>query len=143
MDLIFTTGNFFDKIGKITKLENIRDSINKKKEEGVEISFAAKRALSVFPISDVRVLFAVDGDRIVKTIESNEASNIKKIENAGFSNVVFVNPIFDEDINIKAICYHIPQEYCEKIGWTDSKNPPAFVAEVFTKLDCMPDEIID
>lgn len=41
------------------------------------------------------------------------------------------------------VCYYISYRELEKIGWTDAVIVPDFVIEVFTKLGCMPEEIVN
>lgn len=160
MNLIFKEGSLLEKLEKCRILDNMRSEITKKILEGVEFSNESAIALSHFKESNVETFFVLNikEDKIYKTIDVFAAAqNI--YSNAGYSTTTFhpsryynledftgeelVEKTAEQVLKKDWVYYYISQRELDKIGWTDPQNSPAFVTEVFTKLDCMPDEITE
>ena len=144
MILIFNSGNLLERLAKCSILENMRSEIEEKIAQGVVFSYEATAALAVFPKSEIETFFVLKKGKIKKTVEVSQAANIN-FKNSGYSEAKFLN--YPEttvliELENEPICYHIQKIHCDLIGWTDAKNPPEFVLEVFRNLNCMPDEMI-
>lgn len=138
--LIFKTGTLLEKLEKCRIIDNMRTEIEKKVLQGVEFSNEAFLALAAFPKSEIETLFGIKDGQIVGCVEKSQAANISFL-NAGYAIPTFYqSEIKDEK---EWVCYCISPYELEKIGWTDTKEIPSFVTEVFEKLNCMPDEIIN
>ncbi|WP_338766002.1 hypothetical protein WAF17_02825 [Bernardetia sp. ABR2-2B] len=156
MKLIYKSNSILDKIKKVRIVDNMRDEIHQKIEQGVEFSNEATLALSVFPLSDAETVFSIVEDRIVKGAYKFKKENPK---NWGYSFAEFhpsryynleeyegqelADKTAEQEEKKDWVCYYISYRELEKIGWTDAAIVPDFVTEVFTKLDCMPDEIVN
>lgn len=139
INLIFKK-QILENLEKCRIIDNMRTEIEKKVLEGVEFSNEATLALSVFPKSEIETFFALKNGEIISCVEKTQAANL------AFSTAGYTIPSFYESKKEEEkewICYCISPYELEKIGWTDAADIPDFVIEVFTKLNCMPDEIIN
>ncbi|WP_338814046.1 hypothetical protein V9L05_01225 [Bernardetia sp. Wsw4-3y2] len=153
MKLIFKQDSALE---KVRILDNMRDEISKKIYQGVEFSNEATLALAIFPISEAETIFSIVDDKIVKGAYNFKVENPK---NWGYSYAEFhpsryynleqyegqelIEKTAEQEEKKDWVCYYISPVELEKIGWTDEKQVPFFVTEVFEKLDCMPDEIVN
>lgn len=154
MKLIYKQNHILEKLEKVRIIDNMRDEIYNKIREGVTFSNEATLALAVFPASDTETIFSIVDDKIVKGVYVFKNQNPK---NWGYSYAEFhPSRYYDlsffegEELAQKTaeqeekkdwVCYYISPRELEKIGWTDAKEVPNFVTEIFQKLGCEPDEI--
>lgn len=154
MKLVFKSGSILEKLEKVRIMDNMRDEIYKKIQSGIVFSNEATLALSQFPISDAETIFSIVNDKIEKGVYRFKT---QKPKNWGYSFAEFhymryddllryegeelVKKIAEKEEKKDWLYYYISHRELGKINWTDSKNPPDFVLEVFDKLGCMPDEI--
>lgn len=156
MKIIYTQGTVLDKLEKIRILDNMREEISAKIEQGIIFSNEATLALMQFPVSDAETLFSIVDNKIEKGAYRFKVSNPK---NWGYSYAEFhhsryynlddyegqelIEKTAEQELKKDWVCYYISSKELNKIGWTDAAIIPDFVTEVFEKLGCMPDEIIE
>lgn len=156
MKLIYKNGSILEKLDKVRILDNMREEVEKKLFQDIYFSNEATLALSIFPTSDAQTLFSIIDDKIEKGAYRFKTENPK---NWGYSFAEFhpsryydLSHYEGEELTQKTaeqqekkdwVCYYISPRELEKIGWIDANQVPDFVIEVFEKLDCMPDEIVE